>query len=201
MARTSTTNSGLSLYTCSHDLDGQRLRWLVAEKGVENLRLLQVEQGLQDKELLALNPRHDLPTLVERNLVISGFDIVAEYLDERYPYPSLMPSDPAGRAKLRMTIRVLRQDLELPLLETQSAKAVVAALQSLEDLLGKRKFMVGGTMTLVDVYLGPILWRLRSMGHSWPKSAPALREYAQRLGDRPAFRGSLTRRESAMGVV
>lgn len=193
-------NTGLTLFTDADDLDGQRLRWLVAEKGIETLRHVPVSAGQTNEDLLVFNARHDLPTLVERSLVVAGIDIVAEYLDARYPYPAMMASDPAGRARMRMILRTLQLDLEVPLLASRRrAKDVDAALHLFDDLLGRRKYMVGGSITLVDIYLLPLLWRLGHHGHRWPK-VPALHDYALRLSQRPAFRACLNRREATMSL-
>ena len=57
------------------------------------------------EEFLLINPAGATPVLIEQaGPPVPGAGIIAEYLDERYPYPSLLPSDPAGRARLRMTL-------------------------------------------------------------------------------------------------
>ena len=200
MARVSSTNAGLTLFVSSDDLDGQRLRWLVAEKGIENLRIVPVDPTVRNEDLMVLSARHELPTLAERNLVISGIDIISEYLDARHPYPNLVPVDPAGQARMRMTLRILDQDLGEALQKKSASKAVASALLSLEELLGRRKFMAGGSMSMVDIYLVPMLWRMTTMGHKWPKGTEALQDYALRMTQRPTFQQSLTRRETAMSL-
>lgn len=201
MGRSRTSQNGLSLFHCPEDLDSQRLRWMIAEKGIEAMHLIAVEAGDQNEDLLVLNARHDLPTLVERNLVVAGIDIIAEYLDERYPFPPMMPSDPAGRARLRMTARILRDDLEDPLECGASKKTIAAALVGFDSLLGQRKFLLGASLSLADIYLMPMLWRLKTYAYSWPASCATLRAYAQRMSQRPAFQASLTRAERALGAV
>lgn len=174
---------------------------MIAEKGIEAMHLVAVQAGDQNEDLLVLNARHDLPTLVERNLVVAGVDIIAEYLDERYPFPPMMPNDPAGRARLRMTARILRDDLEDPLESGASKKVIAAALVGFDGLLGSRKFLLGNSLSLADVYLVPMLWRMKSYSYGWPSSCSNLRAYAQRLSQRTAFQASLTRAERALGTL
>lgn len=200
MARVSSTNSSLTLFLSSEDIDSQRLRWLVAEKNIENLRVVTVDPAVRNEDLMVLNSRHELPTLAERSLVISGIDIISEYLDARHPYPNLVPVEPAGQARMRMTLRILDKDLGESMQKRSAGKAVAASLLALDELLGRRKFMTGGSMSMVDIYVAPMLWRLTAMGHKWPKGTEALQEYAQRLSERPAFQSSLTRRESAYSL-
>lgn len=200
MARVSSTNAGLTLFLSNEDIDSQRLRWLVAEKSIENLRVVMVDPATRNDDLMVLNSRHELPTLAERGLVISGVDIISEYLDARHPYPNLVPAEPAGQARMRMTLKLLDKDLGQALPQRTSAKAVSTALLTLDELLGRRKFMVGGSMSMVDIYLVPLLWRVTAMGHKWPKGTESLHAYAQRMSERSAFQQSLTRREAAYGL-
>lgn len=200
MARVSSNNAGLTLFLASDDLNSHRLRWLAAEKSVEALRIVEVDPALRNDDLMVLNSRHELPTLAERNLVISGLEIVSEYLDARHPYPNLLPVDPAGHARMRMTLRILDQDLGVALNKKSANKAVSSALLSLEELLGRRKFMAGSSISMVDIFLVPMLWRLTSLGYKWPKGTEALQAYAQRLSQRPTFQQSLSRSESTMSL-
>ncbi len=201
MARVSNTNSSLTLFLSSEDIDSHRLRWLVAEKSIENIRLVTVDPAVRNEDLMILNSRHELPTLAERSLVISGIGIISEYLDARHPYPNLVPVEPAAQARMRMTLRILDQDLGEPLQKRTAGKAVAASLLALDELLGRRKFMVGGSMSMVDIYLVPMLWRLTSLGHKWPKGTESLQEYAVRMSKRPAFQASLTRREAVYNLL
>ncbi|MBO9353612.1 maleylacetoacetate isomerase [Bordetella petrii] len=49
----------------------------------------------------ALNPAALVPTLVDGETVIGQSLAIIEYLDETHPQPALLPSDPAGRARVR----------------------------------------------------------------------------------------------------
>ena len=82
---------------------------------------------------------------------------------------------------------------------TAHAAAALQVQRMLRGHIGRRKYMVGGSITLVDIYLLPLLWRLGHHGHRWPK-VPALHDYALRLSQRPAFRACLNRREATMSL-
>src|ERR1700712_4457098 len=49
------------------------------------------------------NPRAEVPVLVDGQTRIFDSTIILEYIEERWPDPPLLPSDPAGRAAARMT--------------------------------------------------------------------------------------------------
>lgn len=48
-----------------------------------------------------VNPAGAIPALADRDLTLSQSLAIMEYLDEAYPYPPLLPPDPAARARVR----------------------------------------------------------------------------------------------------
>lgn len=91
----------------------QKVRFVLEEKGIawssEELNLRLGEQF--NKEYTALNPKAVVPTLVEGEMVITESAVIAQYLDERFPGRSLTPSDPLGRARLRLWIHPIDEYL------------------------------------------------------------------------------------------
>jgi maleylacetoacetate isomerase len=58
----------------------------------------------------ALNPQHAVPTLEIDGLVLTQSVPIIEYLDERHPAPPLLPSDAAGRARVRALAAISAAD-------------------------------------------------------------------------------------------
>jgi maleylacetoacetate isomerase len=58
----------------------------------------------------ALNPQAMLPTLVDGEAVITQSLAIIEYLEEKYPHPPLLPSDPQERARVRSLALLLACD-------------------------------------------------------------------------------------------
>ena len=58
-------------------------------------------------EFVALNPRHEVPTIVDGDFVLYESDAIAEYLDEAYPGRGapLFPADLRTRATVRRLMR------------------------------------------------------------------------------------------------
>src|SRR5690606_2763237 len=56
-------------------------------------------------EYAKLNPNHVVPTLVHDGKVIIESTLIIEYLDEAFPDPPLMPSDPYQRAIARLWMK------------------------------------------------------------------------------------------------
>ena len=53
---------------------------------------------------LSMNPYGDVPVLVDRELTLYESNIINEFIDERFPHPQLMPTDPSLRAKARLLL-------------------------------------------------------------------------------------------------
>ena len=52
-------------------------------------------------EVLALNPKAQVPVLVDGEVAVYDSTQIFEYLEDRYPKPALHPADVAGRARCR----------------------------------------------------------------------------------------------------
>src|SRR3546814_15703673 len=79
------------------------------------------------------NPSGELPTLVDRDTVLHPASVVAQYLDERYPHPALMPADAASRARVRMVLTHFDREL------FPAAAAIRAAPKSPDDRRARKK--------------------------------------------------------------
>jgi maleylacetoacetate isomerase len=128
----------------------------------------------RDPEYRRVNPQMALPALVEDDgTTLFQSLAILEYLDEKYPTPPLLPSDPAGRARVRalasmvaceghplLTPRVRRYlDHELNLRDAQQAAwrrhwtvETVAALEGhLADHKATGRFCHGDAPTMADI--------------------------------------------------
>lgn len=53
-------------------------------------------------EIVALNPKLQVPVMNDAGLVLYDSTVIFEYLDEAYPEPALYPTSPAERARCRL---------------------------------------------------------------------------------------------------
>lgn len=84
---------------------GQKVRIILAEKGL-SYELVQIDltQGEQRKpEFLRLNPFGRVPVLIDEDVTIYDSTIIAEYLEDEYPEPPLLPA--IGSSALRARAR------------------------------------------------------------------------------------------------
>jgi len=188
-------NVGLTLFLAPNAWSSDWARLVLAEKEVDGAALRFITPGVFDEDFVSLNPTQSLPTLADREGVIQGGAVIAEYLDERYPHPPLMPLVPAGRAKIRMLIRQLERDV-FPLIEQLSGSTSEVASARLElqrNLLGNarifpsRGYFFGAEYTLADTLWAILLRRMLAAGVTIPGDGGSMKSYAERLFTRPAF--------------
>ncbi|MBX3709340.1 MAG: glutathione S-transferase N-terminal domain-containing protein [Gammaproteobacteria bacterium] len=207
MAIITNKRSVMTLYSGAIDILSHRVRIVLAEKGV-SYEVINVELRGKSEDLLELNPYGSVPTLVDRELALYEPNIIAEYLDERFPHPPLMPVYPVARAKARLI--VYRFDREWgPLIRKLesgkvndirvAAKELISYILQLMPVFSSSPYFLGDDFTLVDCCLAPVLWRLPAWGITFsPTEAKVINKYAERLFQRDSFQASLTESEQEL---
>lgn len=192
--------AGLTLFCTREDIPSLWTRIVLAEKDVDGARIEWVSLGKPHHDLLLLNPSATLPTLADRDTVIFPAGIVAEYLDERYPHPRLVPSDPAAKARLRMVLGHVETEM-YALAATIMAAPKSADAKAARKLLGEnllassrlfpqRGWCLGLDYNLADCAWAALFARLPALGLKLPAD-PGLQRYAERLLLRPSVQSAL----------
>lgn len=202
--------SVMTLYSGAFDVRSHRVRIALAEKCV-TVDVVKVDPKAKPEDLYELNPYGSVPTLVDRELALYEPNIIAEYLDERFPHPPLMPVYPVARAKTRLVI--YRFDREWgPLIqkleegkstETKAAaKELTSYLLQIIPIFSSTPYFMGDEFTLVDCALAPVLWRLPMWGITLPTAeTKILNKYCERVFQRDSFQASLTESESELRKI
>jgi len=194
----------MALYSAETSLDCHRVRFVLAEKGI-NVDIVNVSSDESAAaDLAELNPYNQAPTLVDRDLVLYDAGVINDYLDERYPHPPLMPVDPVSRAQLRLVhYRVLKDwySLAYEIEGTSGKKSEQAARQLKESIIAANElfrmsdYVLSDELSLVDCTLGPLMWRLAHYGVKLGKPGASVEAYAHRIFSRTSFKTSLTQAE------
>ena len=192
-----------TLYSASQELESHAVRFIMAHKSIER-EVFELKFDEMPEEILELNPCQTLPTLFDRGRVLYDLSVILEYLDERFPFPPLLPVDPIEKAEKRLLIyRFTRAEgcwYELVKIilsgnkkdADAARKTLNGSLIELLPLFAHKPYFKSDTMTLVDVCIAPILWRLSLMGSTLEKKAQPITAYANRLFEKEGFQDSLT---------
>ncbi|GIT25807.1 MAG: glutathione S-transferase N-terminal domain-containing protein [Gammaproteobacteria bacterium] len=195
----------MKLYAGSNCIYGHACRIVLKEKDVD----CDVLNPAADPEfdLTELNPYGESPTLIDRELVLYGDNVITEFLDERLPHPPLMPLDPIGRGRARLLIARLQRDWlsevkrlldEGKPLDKKLKKSLWDGLLAMSPIFLTQRYAMGNEFSLVDCYLAPLLWRLSVMDVTLPRQGQAVMDYSARLFERSTFQASLNSLEREM---
>lgn len=186
-----------TLFSEKTDIYSHQVRIVLAEKGVA-YEIENITRDVISEDLLEINPRGTIPTLVDRDLVISHARIIMEYLDERFPHPPLMPVYPVLRAQCRLNMQRIQSDWYSLIdsidkdphsLESQNMlKQLRDEILSLAPVFADSQYFLSDDFSLVDCYIAPLLWRLHNLGVEFSgKGSQAVKAYMTRVFKRESF--------------
>ena len=152
-------------------------------------------------DYLKLNPNGKVPTLVDGNTVIWESHTIVRYLSSKLGKADLYPTDPAKRTDVERWMDWLLASLNYQYVQVfkdskkeaaeraptfgADAKELAAQLTILDGAMAK-PYIAGGTLTLADIVLGPIVHRCLD----FPIDLPALgnlRAWRDKLKTMPSF--------------
>ncbi|MFN8187136.1 MAG: glutathione S-transferase family protein [Gaiellales bacterium] len=169
-----------------------RVRIQLAEKDIEH-ELVPLDLDERPDFIKALNPPSGrVPVLVEEGFVLPESPVIMEYLEERFPEPSLLPADPESRALARLLVFRFADYLGDPYYDlyfdrpTGSADQLSRALTGLEARLSTAPYLAGAEYSLADIAYVPWIYRIESRLRFDLSPYPAIREWAERVAERPA---------------
>ncbi len=182
-----------------------RCRIVLYEKGMD-FEVVDVDMHAKPEEMAQINPHGAVPVLQDRELILHIPNIINEYIDERFPHPQLMPSDPASRARVREMLYHLEAYVfvHLAALEKggkpaeKAREELTQRLLELSQPLKRQPYLFGEDFSLLDVAMAPLLWRLEHYEIHLSKAANPVMKYAERLFSRQGFIDALTPSEKAM---
>ena len=206
MALAANRRSVMTLFSAQDCPQCHRTRMVLSEKDI-TVDIIDIDPDNKPEDLLDLNPYNNVPTLVDRDLVLYEPRIIMEYLDERFPHPPLMPVDPVSRARSRLALYRVENDWYGLLDDLQhggekkqarARKMIREMLVASADVFAAKPYFLSDDLSLVDCTIAPILWRLDFFRIDLPDSAKPVLNYMNRIFERASFIASLTEAEVAM---
>jgi glutathione S-transferase len=158
-------------------------------------------------DVLAANPKGQVPVLVDGDLTLFDSTLIFEYLEDAYPAPRLYPTTPRERARCRL-MELTADEILLPPLRhlmyrseppdadaqrqrdkeeqgRQGEAVLLGHYRRLEEALGRQDFFCGD-FSVADIALFmTVLWVLRLKGPRLD-GFPALAAWYARVGARPS---------------
>jgi glutathione S-transferase len=156
-------------------------------------------------EFLALNPFHHIPVLVDNGFRVVESLAILDYLEAKYPTPTMLPKDPNDLAIARMvqlvsvnellpaTVTLSLQMIGLPIGDPEKIELALhkasTVLKFFENLLDDRPYFGSQNLTLAEVVAGTIVPWLPRAGVSL-SDYPKLSAWCDRLTKRPSWQAT-----------
>lgn len=203
-----TKRSSMTFFSDASSHYSHRVRIVLAEKGVA-VDVIDVDPDNKPADLSDVNPYNELPTLVDRDLVLYEPNIMMEYLDERFPHPPLLPVYPVARAQSRLMMHRIQKDwcdladkimaAKDPSTVEDVRKELKESIISTAPIFQEKPYFLSDEFTIVDCCVAPLLWRLPVLGIELDqKAGKAIYKYMERIFQRDSFKASLSEVESEM---
>lgn len=177
----------MKLYTFFRSSASYRVRIALNHKGLDYEQVpIHLRRGGGEQlasEYKAVNPHGLVPTLEENGRYLTQSLAIIEYLEERFPHPALLPTDPADRATVRamalaiaceihpiQNLRVLRHLRSEYKLDEEEVNrwaqhwihlGLLALEEQVVSIPKRGKFCFGDGVSLADVCLVPQLANAR----------------------------------------
>lgn len=133
----------------------QKVKIALREKGVAFEACIPDLFSGGDREFQAANPRREVPALIDGDTAVFDSTIILEYIEDRWPDPSLLPKDPAARARVR-TIEELcdtyYEAINWAVFEVRVFQRATGVLA--DQLLARASEQVAGVNAYLDRELG-----------------------------------------------
>lgn len=195
----------------------QKVKIALGEKQVPFETRLPDILGGNLEAFAAMNPRLEVPALVDGDTAVFDSTIILEYIEERWPEPRLLPATPAERARVRMleelcdtyyeainwacfeiTVfqRATGDHADRLMARAHAQRAGINAY--LDRALGGRTWFTGDAFGWGDLAVAPFVHAAAFTGAP-PAAGSPLEAWLERVRSRPSVSGTFEAAQQSMG--
>jgi glutathione S-transferase len=180
----------------------RKVRIALYEKEVPFERVRALHGDCNRTDFVHVNPRAEVPALVDGEFSVFDSTVICEYLEDRYPAPPLYPADARLRAKCRLVEDLADTQLDAamyaitlvefgrrerhPAMHDAASRDMNRLYDDFERLLGQADYFCG-SYSVADIAVAPHVMAASFLGFGLdPQRHRALLSWLTRVQDRPA---------------
>ncbi|MBI3769861.1 MAG: glutathione S-transferase family protein [Deltaproteobacteria bacterium] len=180
----------------------RKVRIALYEKGIPFERVRALHGDCNRRDFVDVNPRAEVPAIIDDGFSLYDSTVICEYLEDRYPVPALYPADARLRAKCRLIEDLADTQLDAAMfavavvemgraeqhaeMHNAAAHDIMRLYDELEAQLGTKDFLCG-TYSLADIAVVPHVMAASFLGFTLdPGRHVRLLAWFDRVQARPA---------------
>lgn len=167
------------------------------------------------EDFTAINPLQRIPVVIDNGFRIVESLAILDYLEAKYPTPSLMPSEINAIATVRMVEMIAVNELQplmIPLtkqlvgLEVNPDKVdnarqrITTIIKFYENILAGQSYFVNNQITLADIVAGTLVPSLPQFGLSLD-NYPSIKTWSQQLEQRESWQQTSVKPEMIAAAI
>lgn len=200
----------LKLYCFPRSGNSREVKIVLAEKNVpfEPIDVHANKEVKESPEFKKASPGGKVPAIIDGDVYLSEAFEINQYLDKKYPNPSLMPKDPAQREAIKQFVAKIDKSMVLNIgllviecllkpkpeqredFKVKKREEVLNAMRELDKQLEGREYLFGD-YSLADVAVTPHLAALPILGSGIPQELQHMTAWFKRIQARPSFKQSV----------
>ena len=194
----------LTLYDDVFSPYARKVRIALYEKDVSFERVRALHGDCNRTDFIHVNPRAEVPALVDGDFSVFDSTVICEYVEDCYPVPPLYPKDPQRRATCRLVEDLADTQLDAalyaitliefgrgeshPAMHEAAARDMERLYAELERHLGDERFFCGDDFSIADIAVAPHVMAATFLGFSPdPARRPHLARWMDRVQERPSI--------------
>lgn len=199
----------MKLFCFPRSGNSREVKIVLAEKNVpfESVNVHGDASVKESPEFKKASPKGTVPAIIDGDVYLSEAFLINRYLDEKYPAPQLLPSDPAERAEIEAFVKTIDKALVLNIgllviecilkpkdqqredVKEKKRREIADGLRELDKRLEGKEYLFGG-YSLADVAVTPHIAALPMLGSGIPADCKNATAWFERIKKRPSFQQS-----------
>ena len=197
----------LKLYCFPRSGNSREVKIVLAEKGVpyEAVNVHADKEVKESSEFKKASPRGTVPAIIDGDVYMSEALLINEYLNKKYPNPSLMPEEDGKKEEIRQFVKTIDKQMVLNIgllviecllkpkpeqredFKLKKRGEVAEGLRQLDRMLEGREYLFGD-YSLADAALTPHVAALPILGSGIPPECKNMSAWFQKIQARPSFK-------------
>ena len=182
----------------------RKVRIALYEKDVPFERVRALHGDCNRTDFIHVNPRAEVPALVDGDFQLFDSTVICEYIEDRYPDPPLYPKDAKRRATCRLVEDLADTQLDAalyaitliefgrgeshPTMRDAAARDMTRLYTELERHVGEKRFFCGDEFSIADIAVAPHVMAATFLGFSPDfERQPNLARWMDRVQERPSI--------------